>query len=555
MSFLKSLQISDGTTTTEFVAQESSDMLMPKADPSDPDITVAEKIAALETMILRDYATKRDLGKALANEYVMIRVTTTTDIFEDKEVSLKQSGVTLETGYFDNGVVYFQVTDLTTFTVEVSANGLTKSVEVTTTDFGVTLYVALESEYATVNVATTESSLYNRQVTFGTVNGVLNESGDATFYTDVLDAISVSAQNEDGDTASVTVTPTAYGNTYNAILSLRHLTANAKEDSLEGKDVIFSKDNLSKTSAFDNKTASFLFGDEYIGECQLTSSDGTDTAVSNVRILPNVYVYTSNLSFYGKTFAEATWAEIKDMLDAHDRGDINIYDMWDIGDERPISINPFDYANILKNTSESTNTLIIVEKSAENVYVDEANSEDVVPCHYVVQFKYPVIHSSKHVSLLGTGYWENIGARTALNGTYLDAIIGHESNGAGFDSLVKTTAIKSYNPSAQGSIATTKDRMFLLSAVNVFGSSQASSKYYSANEYGIKQLYDYYAVETNRGKTRIDGTRANWWTRSRRTNESNYLLVYSNDNGSAFLTSQTPTTSSTNEVLMPAFCI
>lgn len=52
MSFLKSFTIGkSGETPVEFVTKESADILMPKADPNDPDVTIADKIAELEQSI------------------------------------------------------------------------------------------------------------------------------------------------------------------------------------------------------------------------------------------------------------------------------------------------------------------------------------------------------------------------------------------------------------------------------------------------------------------------------------------------------------------------
>lgn len=53
MSFLKSFQISDGTSSAEFVAQTANDVLMPKANPSDPDVSIAGAISDVSDALSR----------------------------------------------------------------------------------------------------------------------------------------------------------------------------------------------------------------------------------------------------------------------------------------------------------------------------------------------------------------------------------------------------------------------------------------------------------------------------------------------------------------------
>ena len=123
-----------------------------------------------------------------------------------------------------------------------------------------------------------------------------------------------------------------------------------------------------------------------------------------------------------------------------------------------------------------------------------------------------------------SGGWKNSAMRT----TYLPAILAlmptEVQNG------IREVSKKASVGGASSTIETVSDKLFLLSEVEIFGSTS-----YSAAGEGTQ--YDYYKAGNSKAK-KWNGYAAYWWERSPRANNSAFFcLVGSNGNANADIAS------------------
>ena len=199
------------------------------------------------------------------------------------------------------------------------------------------------------------------------------------------------------------------------------------------------------------------------------------------------------LPLYHDTFADNTWAEI---IAACQTGVIP--DSWAVGDNKPMTIDGTAYQ------------VAIIGKN-HDIYADGSGT---APLTFQLHDCYADI-KQMNSSNTNSGGWTSC----VMRQTHLPAVLLKmpEEVQNGIRKVNKLTADGS-------AINTTTDKLFLLSEVELFGST-----HYSAAGEGTQ--YDYYKAGNSKVKYQ-NGSAAFWWERSPNVSEStSFCLVF--DNGTA----------------------
>ena len=120
-----------------------------------------------------------------------------------------------------------------------------------------------------------------------------------------------------------------------------------------------------------------------------------------------------------------------------------------------------------------------------------------------------------------SGGWENCAMRKSNMATYLSQLTSAWQN------AIKQVNKLSSAGSQSTTIKTTADKLFLLSEVEIFGSTS-----YSVSGEGTQ--YAYYKAGNSKVKN-VSGSAYNWWERSPAANDTTYFCnVYSYGNADGF---------------------
>ena len=197
---------------------------------------------------------------------------------------------------------------------------------------------------------------------------------------------------------------------------------------------------------------------------------------------------------YDSVFANNTWKQIIEAC--HNNA---VPDTWNVADQKPMTINGVDYQIDIIGKNHDTYT-----------------AGGKAPLTFQLHDCYA---DTKAMSSSNTnsGGWKNSAMRT----THLPAILAlmptEVQNGIREVNKLTSAGNKS------STINTTADKLFLLSDVEIFGSTNHSAA-------GEGTQYDYYKAGNSKVKNR-NGFAANWWERSpNASNSTNFCLVNSNGN-------------------------
>ena len=344
-----------------------------------------------------------------------------------------------------------------------------------------------------------EETIRNQYQTDGyKVNGLT----DGKQYTFALFAISTENSASDGTSSSVKLWST--------------ITISTEETSLYGKDITVSYGEKSITATFDS-AGSATVNVPYIGKVTITATDGSDTANSNVTISAYGDIYSVELSFLKiVTFADGTDEEIVAMIEAHYADKINISDYWAVGDIRSVSLSAMSATGVGESHSAQTVQFAIAD-------FDHDDLTTAINGHSKAAVTLTQVHSLNtkgymNSSNTNSGGWTSCARRTWCNNVYYNAL----------PTTIKN-AVKSVNKltsagSQSSTINTTSDNIFLLSEIEIFGSTT-----YSVSGEGIQ--YSYYKTSSNRIK-QVNGSNYYWWERSPTSGYGTYFC-HVNFGGSA----------------------
>ena len=194
---------------------------------------------------------------------------------------------------------------------------------------------------------------------------------------------------------------------------------------------------------------------------------------------------------YDSVFANNTWQQIIEAC--HNNA---VPDTWNVADQKPMTINGVDYQ------------IDIIGKN-HDTYAAGGKAPLTFQLHDCYADKKDMNSSNTN-----SGGWKNSAMRT----THLPAILAlmptEVQNG------IREVSKKASAGGASSTIETVSDKLFLLSEVEIFGSTS-----YSAAGEGTQ--YDYYKAGNSKVKKR-NGSAASWWERSpNASNSTSFCLVIS----------------------------
>ncbi|MCI7636620.1 MAG: DUF6273 domain-containing protein [Oscillibacter sp.] len=194
---------------------------------------------------------------------------------------------------------------------------------------------------------------------------------------------------------------------------------------------------------------------------------------------------------YDSVFANNTWKQIIEAC--HNNA---VPDTWNVADQKQMTINGVDYQ------------IDIIGKN-HDTYTAGGKAPLTFQMHDCYAAK-----KAMNSSNTNSGGWKN----SAMRKTHLPAILARMPTEVqnGIREVNKLTSVGSNS----STINTTADKLFLLSEVEIFGSTT-----YSAAGEGTQ--YDYYKAGNSKVKNQ-NGSAANWWERSPDASVSTgFCLVYS----------------------------
>lgn len=251
----------------------------------------------------------------------------------------------------------------------------------------------------------------------------------------------------------------------------------------------------------------------------------------------NGYYY----ELYGKpplkivTWSGGTDEEIVAMVEAADKGEINLSDYWAVGDTRTVQLSAMSATGV--GESQSAQEVDLVLMHAGGYELNEAVASGRTTCSFIVGQKDSLATAGyMNSSNTNSGSWDGSARRAWCNNVYKNAL---PSTLLPIFKQFKTITAQTYNGSInQESV----DYFALPAAKEVFGGSATSAgdatSRSNLTEFNALFQFDYYKTASNRvkklGKT---GSANYWWERSPYYDYSaSFCLVYSNgtaDNYSA----------------------
>lgn len=219
---------------------------------------------------------------------------------------------------------------------------------------------------------------------------------------------------------------------------------------------------------------------------------------------------------YGKpplkivTWADGTDAEIVAMVNAADKGEINLADYWSVGDERQVTLSAMSATGVEETHAEQTVTFVLMNSGGKTLANATPSGRSV--CSFIVGMKNVLAEDgAMNSDNTAAGGWEACPRRTWCNEVFRNAI--PESLREIFKQHLNITG------NSTGSTTVTSTDYFALPAEKeVFGQNRNAN---STAESSLTQ-FEYYATDANRIKKAGDTVVA-WSERSPSMNLDTYF--------------------------------
>lgn len=301
-------------------------------------------------------------------------------------------------------------------------------------------------------------------------------------------SVSATLGGQTSDTKTVSIT-----DTYMVTLTFFSADITVTVDS--GASVALQKDGA--TIQTKTSTGTVVFTVTETGTYTIVATKNGQTTSGSVNVVSGTTAYTVALNFLNGNFAGNDWASI---IEACQSG--SVPSTWVVGNSKSMTINGKSYQ------------IDIIGKNHD----DYADGSGKAPLTFQMHDCYADTKTMNNTNT-NSGGWKNSAMRT----THLPAIL------ALMPTEVKTGIREVHKLTSAGNkshtINTTADKLFLLSEVEIFGSTTYS-------EAGEGTQYDYYKAGNSKVKNR-NGSAAGWWERSpRASNSACFCLVYRNGSAS-----------------------
>ena len=322
-----------------------------------------------------------------------------------------------------------------------------------------------------------------------TITGASDSTGVCTLAVPEIGTWSVSAtlNGQTSDTKTVSIT-----DTYMVSLTFFSATITVTVDS--GASVSLQKDGT--TIQTKTSTGTVVFTITETGTYTIVATKNGQTTSGSVNVVSGTTSYAVALSFLKDNFADNDWSDI---IAACHSG--SVPSTWVVGNSKTMTINGASYQ------------VDIIGKN-HDTYTAGGKSPLTFQLHDCYADK-----KAMNSSNTSSGGWTSC----AMRSTHLPAILALMPTEVqnGIREVNKLTSAGSQSDT----INTTSDKLFLLSEVEIFGSSTNSVA-------GEGTQYDYYKAGNSKVKE-WNGSATIWWERSPRAGSSTrFCVVYGN--GSAY---------------------
>ena len=322
-----------------------------------------------------------------------------------------------------------------------------------------------------------------------TITGASDSTGVCTLAVPEIGTWSVSAtlNGQTSDTKTVSIT-----DTYMVSLTFFSATITVTVDS--GASVSLQKDGT--TIQTKTSTGTVVFTITETGTYTIVATKNGQTTSGSVNVVSGTTSYAVALSFLKDNFADNDWSDI---IAACHSG--SVPSTWVVGNSKTMTINGASYQ------------VDIIGKNH-----DTYSAGGKAPLTFQLHDCY-ADKKAMNSSNTSSGGWTSC----AMRSTHLPAILALMPTEVqnGIREVNKLTSAGSQSDT----INTTSDKLFLLSEVEIFGSSTNSVA-------GEGTQYDYYKAGNSKVKE-WNGSATIWWERSPRAGSSTrFCVVYGN--GSAY---------------------
>lgn len=322
-----------------------------------------------------------------------------------------------------------------------------------------------------------------------TITGTSDSTGVCTLAVPEIGAWSVSAtlDGQTSDTKTVSIT-----DTYMVSLSFFSATITVTVDS--GASVALQKDGT--TIQTKTSTGTVVFTVTETGTYTIVATKNGQTTSGSVDVVSDTTSYALILSFLNGNFADNDWASI---IAACHSG--SVPSTWVVGNSKTMTINGASYQIDIIGKNHDTYT-----------------AGGKAPLTFQLHDCYADIKQMNR-SNTNRGGW----TRCAMRQTHLPAILAMMPTEVqnGIREVNKLTSAGNNS----STINTTADKLFLLSEVEIFGSTSDSAA-------GEGTQYGYYKAGNSKVKNQ-NGSAAGWWERSPSASGSTaFRMVRSNGNAS-----------------------
>lgn len=258
---------------------------------------------------------------------------------------------------------------------------------------------------------------------------------------------------------------------------------------------------------------------------EFVTSDNKNQYICDGSIAADGYIYKKFVSgpWAGITWADGTDEEIVAMIEAADRGEINLSDYWTVGDARAVNLSAMAATGV--GESHSAQTVEFVLMHVGGYELNEATPDGRTTCSFIVGMRNCLNETGyMNSSNTNSGSWNDSARRAWCNSVFYNAI---PSTLRSIFKQFKVITAKTYNGTA---LQTSVDYFTLPAAKEVCGGETATSAgkgtTYNSNlaEFNTLFQYDWYKTTSRRTKT-VNGANHIWWERSPVYNSSgNFCL-------------------------------
>ncbi len=318
-----------------------------------------------------------------------------------------------------------------------------------------------------------------------TITGTSDSTGVCTLAVPEIGIWSVSATlgGQTSDTKTVSIT-----DTYMVSLTFFSATITVTVDS--GASVSLQKDGT--TIQTKTSTGTVVFTVTETGTYTIVATKNGQTTSGSVNVVSGTTSYAVALSFLKVNFADNDWSDI---IAACHSG--SVPSTWVVGSSKTMTINRASYQ------------VDIIGKN-HDTYAAGGKAPLTFQLHDCYADK-----KAMNSSNTNSGGWKNSAMRSAHLPAILSLMPTEVQNG------IREVSKKASVGGGSSTIETVSDKLFLLSEVEIFGSTINSAA-------GEGTQYDYYKAGNSKVKKR-NGSGAYWWERSPDASGSSYFcLVYNN---------------------------